>query len=110
MTTLPKIKRLPAFVAGFKHVLTMQMPGRVTLPVFVHLRRHDLREARDDLMHSDFFNSVAVDKASARAPWVMLFALFMAFMALGAMAKSKGTSEEAGRKTGGVSLEESASL
>eukprot|EP00446_Apocalathium_sp_SHHI-4_P051083 CAMPEP_0177370176 /NCGR_PEP_ID=MMETSP0368-20130122/41841_1 /TAXON_ID=447022 ORGANISM="Scrippsiella hangoei-like, Strain SHHI-4" /NCGR_SAMPLE_ID=MMETSP0368 /ASSEMBLY_ACC=CAM_ASM_000363 /LENGTH=49 /DNA_ID= /DNA_START= /DNA_END= /DNA_ORIENTATION= len=34
MTTLPKISRLPAVVAGFKRVLTMQMPGRVTLPIF----------------------------------------------------------------------------
>merc|ERR1719347_206546 len=32
ITTLPNTSRLPAFVAGFKRVFTMQTPGMVNLP------------------------------------------------------------------------------
>merc|ERR1712190_479443 len=31
---LPKISRLPAFVAGFVRVLILHRPGRVNTPVF----------------------------------------------------------------------------
>merc|ERR1711941_170232 len=35
MTTLPKISRLPAFVAGLVRVFNLQIPGMVNTPVFL---------------------------------------------------------------------------
>merc|ERR1719343_233452 len=84
MTTLPKTSRLPAFVAGFVLAFSLQRPGSVKTPAFVTSAAASSAKLLIIFAHTDFFNSQDVAKASAIAPFVMLFAVFMAFM--GAMA------------------------
>merc|ERR1719391_265603 len=90
ITTFPKTSRLPAFVAGFNRVFTMQSPGNTNLPAFFTSFVATPARLLITFMHSDFFSSVSEAKASAKPPLVMGFAPdFIAF--IGAMV--------AGRKT-----------
>merc|ERR1719343_1818289 len=84
MTTLPKTSRSPAFVAGFVLVFSLQRPGSVKTPAFVTSAVANSAKLLIIFAHTDFFSSHDVAKESAIAPFVMLFAAFIAFM--GAMA------------------------
>lgn len=92
-TILPKISRLPAFVAGFVRVFTMQRPGMVTLPALFTAFVATAARLSKTLTQSFFFNSVSVAMASARPPLVKTLPdAFMAFfMALGAIFASEPT-------------------
>merc|ERR1711976_1118814 len=79
MTTFPKTSRLPAFVAGFVRVFSLQRPGRVNTPVFLTSAVATLAMVSNILEHTVFFNSHSVANASARAPLVI--ALTEVFMA-----------------------------
>merc|ERR550525_1925478 len=81
MTTLPKTSLLPAFVAGFKRVLTMHKPGTTNFPArFTSFAAISAR-LLIAFVHSDFLISVASESAWARAPLVMGFKpAFIAFM------------------------------
>merc|ERR1719262_1380985 len=84
MTTLPKISRFPAFVAGFMRVLILHKPGREKAPLlttsFVALSQRLPRI----FMHAAFFSSHDSASASAMAPLEMDF--FVAAFMLGAIA------------------------
>merc|ERR1719401_3018205 len=84
MQTLPKISRLPAFVAGFVLAFSLQRPGSVKTPALETSAVANSAKLLIIVAHTDFFSSHDVAKESAIAPFVMLFAVFMAFM--GAMA------------------------
>merc|ERR1711944_112678 len=86
ITTLPKTSLLPALVAGFKRVFTMQRPGITNLPaLFTSLVATPARLLMT-FMQSDLFSSVSSANARARPPFVIGFAaVFIAFM--GAMVK-----------------------
>merc|ERR1719476_188528 len=86
MTTLPKISFFPAFVAGFKRVLIMHMPGITNLPALFNCCVAICANRSVALEQSAFFISVPSDNACKRAPLLMGFApAFIAFM--GAMIK-----------------------
>merc|ERR1712151_196029 len=85
-TTFPKISRLPALVAGFFLVFSMQRPGMVNLPLAFTSLVATSAKVSSIFLQTAGFSSVA----SARAPAIPLFVLaapFMAaaFIALGAM-------------------------
>mmetsp|Transcript_1516 Transcript_1516/g.927 ORF Transcript_1516/g.927 Transcript_1516/m.927 type:complete len:130 (-) Transcript_1516:33-422(-) len=70
-TSFPNITFLPAFVAGFFRVFTMQRPGSVNFPSpFNSCVAIPPREPMT-LEHSLFFRPVSLASASARAPFVI---------------------------------------
>merc|ERR1719436_1954547 len=77
ITTLPKTSRLPAFVAGFVRVLILHRPGTVKIPVFDTSCEAISARLPMAFMQTDFFNSHSVAKASAMAPLVIAFWVFM---------------------------------
>merc|ERR1719437_311160 len=87
ITTLPKISFLPALVAGLRRVLIMQRPGIVHFPTFFTSCVATLARVSKTFVTSDSFSSVPSARACARAPLVMGFPPFIAFIAfIGAMA------------------------
>merc|ERR1719190_289765 len=89
---LPKISRLPALVAGFVLVLSLQRPGNMKTPVLATSLVANSAKLSMKLEHTDFFNSHDAANASAMAPFDMVFADFMAaaFIAfLGAIVTKK---------------------
>merc|ERR1719478_1452559 len=80
LISLPKAMRLPAFVAGLCLVLTMQTPGIVNLPVLLASLVASSARASNILAMSALFDSHAVAKASATAPFGMAFTPFIAFI------------------------------
>merc|ERR1719436_1327053 len=87
-TILPKISRLPAFVAGFVRVLTMQRPGMVTFPALFTCFVATAAKLSKTRMQSFFFNSVSVAMASARPPFDRTLPeafMALAFIAFGAI-------------------------
>merc|ERR1719401_2042496 len=87
ITTLPKISRLPAFVAGFTRVLIMHTPGIVHFPVFFTSRVATLARVSRIFVTSVFFSSVVVANSWAMAPLLIAITAFMPFIAfIGAMA------------------------
>merc|ERR1719436_2209369 len=100
---LPKISRLPALVAGFVLVLSLQRPGNIKTPVLTTSLVANSAKLPMRPEHTDFFNSHEVAKASAMAPFDMVFpdfvAAFIVFM--GAMATKGAKSANRERaKTG----------
>merc|ERR1719468_814594 len=95
-TILPKISRLPALVAGFKRVFTMQTPGIVNLPSFFTCLAATSDKAPKTLLHCAFFKSQAVANWSAISVLEMDLAPFMAF--IGAIA-AKGRNMRARLKS-----------
>merc|ERR1719188_243014 len=90
-TSLPKISRLPAGVAGFLRVFTMQTPGMVNLTALFSSFVAIPPRLAITLLHSDFFKPDSFAKASARAVFVMGAAPFIApFIALGAILPKVG--------------------
>merc|ERR1712050_595146 len=65
ITTFPKTSRLPAFVAGFVRVLILQRPGTVKIPVLDTSVEAISAKLPMTFMHTDFFNSHSLAKASA---------------------------------------------
>merc|ERR550525_1544480 len=59
MTTLPTTSLLPAFVAGFKRVLTMHTPGTTNFPARFTSFAAISAKLFIAFVHSDFFISVA---------------------------------------------------
>merc|ERR1719436_1488431 len=94
MTTLPKTSRSPAFVAGFVLVFSLHRPGSVKTPAFTTSAAANSAKLLIIFAQTDFLSSHDVAKESAIAPFVMLFAVFMAFM--GAMAMRKPVCPNAG--------------
>merc|ERR1719479_91023 len=90
ITTLPNTSLLPALVAGFKRVLTMQTPGTTNLPTPFTWAAAISASVPTTLAHSFLFSSHSPARASARAPLLMgLAPTFIAFMAfMGAISKS----------------------
>merc|ERR1719446_94321 len=89
-TTWPNISRLPAFVAGFVRVFTMQSPGMVTFPALLTCLVATEARLSKTFMQSLFFSSVSVAMASAKPPLdKALAAPFIAFIGLGAMVASR---------------------
>merc|ERR1719382_195157 len=87
-TILPKISRLPAFVAGFVLSLSLARPGIAKTPVFLTSLVATLASWSSTLATSAFLSSVAAASASERAPLLMAgAAFFIAF--IGAMAMPK---------------------
>merc|ERR1712187_34271 len=87
---LPKISRLPAFVAGFVLVFSLQSPGNEKTPVLVTSFVAISAKALMTLVQTFCFNSQEVAKDFAIPDFVMLFAAFgAAFMAFGNIAKRK---------------------
>merc|ERR1719436_574146 len=80
MTTLPKTSRLPAFVAGFVLAFSLHRPGSVKTPAFATSAVANSAKLLIIFAHMDFFSSHDVARESAIAPFVMVFAVFMAFM------------------------------
>merc|ERR1719468_743549 len=78
---LPKISRLPALVAGFKRVFTMQTPGIVNLPSFFTCLTATSTKAPKTLLHCALFKPQAVANWSAISVLEMDLAPFMAFLA-----------------------------
>merc|ERR1712182_180228 len=76
-TTLPKTSRLPAFVAGFVRVLILHKPGTVKIPVLDTSLEAISAKLPMTFMHTDFFNSHSLAKASAMAPLAIAFWTFM---------------------------------
>merc|ERR550525_2095124 len=69
MTTLPKTSLLPAFVAGFKRVLTMHKPGTTNFPArFTSFAAISAR-LFIAFVHSDFLISVALRVLGQGPPW-----------------------------------------
>merc|ERR1711862_909886 len=68
---LPKISRLPALVAGFVLVLSLQTPGNMKTPVLPTSLVANSAKLSMTLEHTDFFNSHDVANASAMAPFDM---------------------------------------
>merc|ERR1719261_2224192 len=92
VTSLPNMRRLPAFVAGFFLVLIMIRPGSTNLPALFTWVAPTSASASMIFEHSAFFISQAVARASAMAPFpratpaalglaFMGFLAFIAFMA-----------------------------
>merc|ERR1719277_1512507 len=109
-TSLPKISRLPALVAGFTRVFTMHTPGTVHFPAFFTSLLTTPAKLSKSLDTSVFFNSVSSAKAWASPPLDKALAPFIAFIAfIGAMAGStKRRSQRerrSGAKVGGGGLE-----
>merc|ERR1712190_146111 len=91
---LPKISRLPALVAGFVLVLSLQRPGNAKTPVLVTSLVASSAKLSMTLEHTDFFNSHDSANAWAMAPFDMHFADFMAadfFMGAIAMKGTRST-------------------
>merc|ERR1719511_106768 len=88
ITTLPKTSFLPALVAGFRRVLTIATPGIVNFPFFFTSVAATTARLLSTFVHSDFFNSVAVARASAIA--VLVMALTPAFISADAFALPLG--------------------
>merc|ERR1712186_39003 len=81
ITTLPKISFLPAFVAGFVRVFSLNKPGMANTPVLVTSCVAISAKLPMSFAHTDFFNSHSFASASAIAPFVMgLPAAFIVFM------------------------------
>merc|ERR1712023_353748 len=57
MTTLPKTSRLPAFVAGFVLVFSLQRPGSMKMPVLATSVAANSAKLLMALAQTDFFNS-----------------------------------------------------
>merc|ERR1712061_670709 len=92
-TTLPNISRLPAFVAGFVRVFTMQSPGMVTFPALLTCLVATAARLSSTFTQSFFFSSVSVAMASAKPPLdKALAAPFIAY-ALGAMVATRQTAQ-----------------
>merc|ERR1719384_1043471 len=85
MTTLPNTSLLPALVAGFRRVLTMQRPGMVNFPAFLTSLAPTSARLLSTLTQSDFFNSVEVASASAMPVFERAFAPAFMPAALGAI-------------------------
>merc|ERR1719188_1447938 len=73
ITTLPKTSRLPAFVAGFVRVLILHRPGTVKIPVLDTSWEAISAKLPMTFMHTDFFNSHSLARASAMAPLPIAF-------------------------------------
>merc|ERR1712190_70271 len=83
ITTLPKTSLLPALVAGFTLVFSLHRPGRANTPVDPTSFVATSAKLLMSFAHTDFFNSHSVASASAIAPFVMLFVVFI----MGAIAR-----------------------
>merc|ERR1719167_385191 len=88
MTILPKISRLPAFVAGFTRVFTMHTPGTLHFPTFfTSLPTRPARLSRT-FDTSFLFSSVSSARVWAITPFVMALPPFAFIAFIGAMAGS----------------------
>merc|ERR1719190_10319 len=83
ITTLPKISRLPAFVAGFVLAFNLHRPGTAKTPVFATSFAASSAKLFITWVHCFVFNSHDVASALAMAPFVMLFADFIAVAFMG---------------------------
>merc|ERR1719352_283202 len=89
VTSLPNMSRLPALVAGFFLVLIIIKPGSTNLPALFTCVAPTSASASMIFEHSAFFNSHAVVRASAMAPFPraapaalgLAFIGFLAFIA-----------------------------
>merc|ERR1719343_711239 len=79
MTTLPKTSRLPAFVAGFVLVFSLQRPGSVKVPVLVTSLVANSAKLLMTFVHTFCFSSHDVASVLAMALFDMAFAAFMDF-------------------------------
>merc|ERR1719509_427989 len=87
--TFPNTSFLPALVAGFLRVLSMQRPGMVNLPVPLTSLVATSASVSSSFLHTAGFNSVAVASAAAMADLDIAAPAFMpaAFIARGAIAR-----------------------
>merc|ERR1719512_423072 len=82
----PNTSFLPALVAGFLRVLSMQRPGMVNLPVPLTSLVATSASVSSTFLHTAGFNSVAVASAAAM-PDLDIAAPAFAFIARGAIAR-----------------------
>merc|ERR1719445_166108 len=95
MTTFPKTSLLPALVAGFLRVLSMQRPGMVNLPVPLTSLVATSASVSSIFLHTAGFNSVAVASAAAMPDLDIAAPAFAAaFIARGAIARLKWISRK----------------
>merc|ERR1719220_1850622 len=87
---LPKISRVPAFVAGLTRVLILQRPGTMKTPAAFTCAVATVARVSRSFVHCDFFTSVAVASASASAPFVMAFAFIAGAFIAGAIFQKQG--------------------
>merc|ERR1719384_1731863 len=96
MTTFPNTSLLPALVAGFLRVLSMQRPGIVNLPVPLTSLVATSARVSSIFLQTPGFNSVAVASAAAMADLDIAAPAFMpAFIARGAIVRLKWRSRGA---------------
>ena len=80
ITSLTKAIFLPAFLAGFTRILIMHTPGMTNLPALFTSLLAMTAQLSMSFEHAVFFISNSVARASAMAPLVMAFAVFIAFI------------------------------
>merc|ERR1719446_1337926 len=87
---LPNIIFLPAFVAGFFLVLTMQTPGSVNLPDFFTSAVAIVAMLSRIFAQSDLFSPAPAASFSAKPPLVIAWAAFGAMMVDAAAWEAQG--------------------
>merc|ERR1719215_2549396 len=75
-------KAFTTFFAGFIRVLILHKPGSVKIPCFATSLVAISAMLPMSFAHTDFFSSLSVASASARAPLVMALAVFIALGAI----------------------------